>query len=66
MNIVKSPCINVCEYNKDGVCRGCYRSKTEITNWINLTNEQKGEVLKNTLERKQSTGFSAIDYDYYV
>ncbi|MBM3437453.1 MAG: DUF1289 domain-containing protein [Bacteroidetes bacterium] len=27
---IKSPCVDICKYNKDGICKGCYRSKTEI------------------------------------
>jgi len=66
MKLIKSPCINVCEYNAEGNCMGCYRSKNEITNWINYTDDHKKQVLINAAERKISSGNCQIDYDYYV
>lgn len=41
---VESPCIGVCGLF-DGVCRGCGRTTEEVTEWYNLTDEQKQAVL---------------------
>lgn len=66
MKLIKSPCINVCEYNPEGNCKGCYRSKTEITGWVNYSDDQKKQVLLNASERRNSSGYYQNDYDYYV
>ncbi len=48
---VKSPCISVCVLNEDDVCEGCYRTAQEITDWSQLSNEQKQLVMKHVKER---------------
>lgn len=63
---VKSPCVDVCRYNSNGLCQGCYRTKSEIMGWQNLTDEQKIQVLNLINRRKYDSGFISIDYDYYI
>jgi len=44
---MKSPCINVCDINKKtATCRGCGRTIEEITNWSNLSEEKREEIMK--------------------
>ncbi len=66
MKEVKNPCIQVCRYDDDGVCVGCYRTMQEAANWIFLSTEQKTEILRKTEERKNSIKTESNDYDYYV
>jgi predicted Fe-S protein YdhL (DUF1289 family) len=48
---VKSPCIQICRQDSNGVCFGCRRTTEEIGNWSLYTNEQKEEVLKKANNR---------------
>jgi predicted Fe-S protein YdhL (DUF1289 family) len=63
---VKSPCIEVCELNPDGYCRGCYRTKSEIRNWLGFSDERKQQILIEIRERRNSTGTCSENYDFYV
>lgn len=41
----------ICKYNEQNVCIGCLRTKQEITEWIDYTDEQKREVYKKIEQR---------------
>ena len=43
---IPSPCINVCEANDKGYCKGCYRNRDERFYWQKLSNGQKRDVLR--------------------
>lgn len=43
---IPSPCINVCESNDAGYCKGCYRNRDERFFWQKLSNGQKRDVLR--------------------
>ncbi|MHC1706664.1 MAG: DUF1289 domain-containing protein [Bacteroidales bacterium] len=58
---VKSPCIDVCTLDQEGVCLGCKRTKEEIRDWMKYTDEEKLGVIKKCEIRKQKD-----DYDRYV
>ena len=51
--MVKSPCTNICiiHYNV-GYCMGCKRTIKEITNWPNLGNAEKKQILLKITDRK--------------
>jgi predicted Fe-S protein YdhL (DUF1289 family) len=49
--VVKSPCISICVLNEGDICEGCYRSAQEITDWTELSNPQKEQVLLKVNER---------------
>lgn len=49
---VPSPCIAICEFNDQGLCKGCLRSGDEIRDWIIMSREQKLEVLDLIAERR--------------
>ncbi len=66
MSEVKNPCIQVCRYDDEGICIGCYRSKQEAVNWVFLSIEQKREVIRRTAERKDSMKTESNNYDHYV
>ena len=47
--MVKSPCIDKCGL-KNGVCRGCKRTKEEITKWSRMNDEDKQKVLNRIIK----------------
>lgn len=51
----KSPCISVCVLDDDDICMGCYRSATEITDWVMLSADEKRAVLKQSRERYEAS-----------
>ncbi|WP_298722456.1 DUF1289 domain-containing protein [uncultured Oceanisphaera sp.] len=48
---VNSPCIKQCALDEHEVCRGCYRSISEIIGWGDKSNEQKRRILANCAQR---------------
>lgn len=44
--IIESPCIDVCEVNNRGYCKGCFRSREERFHWNRFTNEDKSKIIK--------------------
>ena len=51
---IESPCISVCRYENE-VCVGCGRTVDDITNWSDMTDDEKQAVL-NRIE-KDSKGW---------
>ena len=52
---IESPCISVCRYENE-VCVGCGRTVDDITNWYDMTDNEKQAVL-NRLEKKEKGWF---------
>ena len=50
---IDNPCIGVCKSNKKGYCFGCLRSRTERQLWHDMSTEQRREVLRLIVGRKQ-------------
>lgn len=50
---IANPCIGVCQSNKKGYCFGCLRSRNERQLWHNMTTEQRREVLRLIVGRRQ-------------
>ncbi len=53
---VASPCVNNCQLNHEDVCQGCYRSIAEIVAWMELSNDQRRDVLRRCRERRIDDG----------
>ena len=54
---IPSPCINVCQIDPEtGVCRGCRRTLQEISEWLEMTPEEKLAILRLVAERKCALG----------
>ena len=53
-SLIESPCISVCRYDNE-VCVGCGRTVDDITNWYDMTDDEKQAVL-NRIE-KDSKGW---------
>jgi len=52
---IESPCISVCRYDNE-VCAGCGRTVDDITNWYDMTDDEKQAVL-NRIEKKEQGWF---------
>lgn len=51
---IPSPCENICQMNpKTGYCIGCLRTLDEIADWLEMTDEEKLELLARLDERKK-------------
>ncbi|MBX3596395.1 MAG: DUF1289 domain-containing protein [Rhizobiaceae bacterium] len=56
---IESPCILVCSIDeRTGFCFGCGRTRSEIAEWIEMTSEERREIMAElparlaTVERK--------------
>ena len=47
MEMVKSPCNGICTLDAQDVCRGCKRTRTQISKWYVMSNDEKLDVLKS-------------------
>ena len=46
--MMKSPCINVCDIDfENNTCKGCGRSINQITQWINYTDNERSEIIRD-------------------
>ena len=45
--------IGICRSNKKSYCFGCLRSRTERQLWLSMSTEQRREVLRLIVRRKQ-------------
>jgi len=43
--IVTSPCVNVCKLDSKNVCVGCFRTREEIAQWMQMTEAEKASVI---------------------
>jgi predicted Fe-S protein YdhL (DUF1289 family) len=51
---IPSPCEKVCQMNTEtGYCVGCLRTLDEIADWLEMTDEQKLELLARLDERRK-------------
>lgn len=52
MSTIESPCVDICQMNPNtGICTGCFRTMDEISLWIELSDDEKQEVLRLAKER---------------
>lgn len=58
---IESPCKGVCAVNSvAGQCIGCYRTTTEIANWINYTEEER-DTITAELEAREEAFWAQMD-----
>jgi predicted Fe-S protein YdhL (DUF1289 family) len=43
---VKSPCNGVCTLDNQDVCRGCKRTRAQISKWYVMSNDEKLKIIK--------------------
>ena len=51
---ISSPCIGVCQYSEEDICRGCYRTFEEIAKWSSISEEERLDIMKTLDERSKS------------
>jgi len=44
-NTVISPCTGQCGLDENDICKGCYRTSSEITNWVNKSQDEKIDIV---------------------
>jgi predicted Fe-S protein YdhL (DUF1289 family) len=44
---VKSPCNGICALDDQDVCRGCKRTRAQISRWYVMSNAEKLTVIKH-------------------
>ncbi|MBI1979977.1 MAG: DUF1289 domain-containing protein [Methylocystis sp.] len=59
--MVDSPCVKICELDRDDVCVGCGRTRAEIAGWTAMSEPQKAKVVELADGRKRIA--SANDKD---
>lgn len=47
---VESPCVKLCRI-ESGICVGCKRTLSELTDWYKLSDQQKSEILEKIKAR---------------
>ena len=40
-----SPCVGICQYNEEESCIGCFRTSKEISQWFDMTTEEKKQII---------------------
>ena len=50
--VVRSPCINICELGNDRICKGCHRSLEEIAAWSYASIEQRSQIVSKAKQRQ--------------
>lgn len=52
---VQSPCVNVCQMHPEKhYCIGCLRTLDEISDWLDMQDKEKREVLARLEQRKKA------------
>jgi len=52
--IIHSPCSGTCQIDIDtGFCYGCYRTLDEIAGWVDMTRDEKLQLLTLIEDRKK-------------
>ncbi|WP_413282615.1 DUF1289 domain-containing protein [Vibrio sp. MA40-2] len=44
-NSIITPCIGQCQLDENDICKGCYRSSAEITDWVNKSEDEKISIV---------------------
>jgi len=47
-----SPCLNICSLDGRGVCRGCFRTITEIAGWAGMKAGEQWDVIRRAADRR--------------
>lgn len=52
---MKSPCTGHCALNRQQICSGCGRTKSEISNWRTMSEKEKEEAALRAKDRFRAT-----------
>ena len=57
---IESPCNRICVIEQDSrLCRGCYRTLTEISGWAQYSRAEKRTLLATIAQRKTESNAAA-------
>lgn len=58
---METPCIDVCQINQtNGLCEGCWRSISEITDWARMTPGERRVIMAELPARADAANASHI------
>jgi len=57
----QSPCISICVLDPEDICQGCFRSATEVTDWLMADADQKREILERAAQRRDAASTIRLD-----
>ncbi|WP_369176936.1 DUF1289 domain-containing protein [Candidatus Thiodubiliella endoseptemdiera] len=49
--MIQSPCIGICKYNKQNFCVGCKRNSDEISHWVNYSDAMRKAIMQDLKNR---------------
>ncbi|MBM3552020.1 MAG: DUF1289 domain-containing protein [Alphaproteobacteria bacterium] len=52
--MIDSPCVKICELDRDDVCVGCGRTRAEIAGWTSMSDAQKAKVVELAAQRRSA------------
>jgi predicted Fe-S protein YdhL (DUF1289 family) len=58
---VQSPCIENCCLNDEKICLGCFRSIEEITQWQQMNDKMRLEVLHKAENRRKGHDLERLE-----
>lgn len=50
---INSPCIRLCQLDRDEVCVGCFRTRIEIAGWLGMNAVEKRDAWARLDERRK-------------
>lgn len=51
---IVSPCIGICELDRDGYCKGCLRTGDEIARWVSMGDQDRQRLLEEVLPQRET------------
>jgi predicted Fe-S protein YdhL (DUF1289 family) len=51
---VLSPCVGICSLDDQGLCEGCHRSASEISNWLHMNDDQRLHLIEVVLPAREA------------
>jgi predicted Fe-S protein YdhL (DUF1289 family) len=58
--MIDSPCVKICELDRDDVCVGCGRTRAEIAGWTSMSEPQKAKVVELAERRRDAASRQSI------
>lgn len=53
--LILSPCIGICQLDRDGYCEGCLRSGDEIARWVAMGEHERKRLLNDVLPQREAS-----------
>ncbi|MFO1103744.1 MAG: DUF1289 domain-containing protein [Methylocystis sp.] len=50
--MIDSPCVKICELDRNDMCVGCGRTRAEIAGWTAMSESQKAIVVEHAKKRR--------------